>query len=90
MATLRHDGASESLDDLVASIAPVGIGHLPAIGVGGDYAVGDVVSVEVPGTADPVPVSVAAVATFFPTKITQMPLLVVDIDSADEVLTFRA
>jgi hypothetical protein len=87
VATLRHDGAGESLGDLVASIAPQG-GRVPAIAVGGDYAVGDVVSVEVPGTADPVRLTVAAVATFFPTKITQIPLLVVDIDSANDVSRF--
>jgi hypothetical protein len=87
VATLRHDGASESLDQLIASIAPQN-GRIPAIGVGGGYAVGDVIPLEVPGTVDPVPVTIAAVANFFPTKITQIPLLVVDIGSAKEVSRF--
>ena len=34
--------------------------------------------------------TVAAVATFFPTKTTQIPMLVVDVDAADEVSKFRA
>lgn len=87
VATLRHDGAGESLAELIASIAPQA-GRIPAIGVGGGYAVGDVIPVEVPGTADPVPVTIAAVADFFPTKITQIPLLVVDIGDAREVSRF--
>ena len=83
VATLRADGADQSLEDLVSAITPVGIG-IWAISVGGEHAVGDVVAVEVPGIADPVPVSVAATADFFPTKITQVPMLVVDRDVADE------
>jgi hypothetical protein len=87
VATLRHDGASQSLTGLIASIAPQD-GRIPAIGVGGDYAVGDVIPLEVPGTVDPVPVTIEAVADFFPTKITQIPLLVVDIGTAKEVSRF--
>ena len=87
VATLRHDGASQSLDELVAEIAPSD-GRLPAIGVGGGFAVGDVIPIEVPGTLDPVPVTIAATADFFPTKITQVPLLVVDIDAANSVSRF--
>ena len=67
VATLRADGADQSLDDLVSAITPVGIG-IWAISVGGEHAVGDVVAVEVPGIADPVPVSVAATADFFPRR----------------------
>ncbi|HTH04763.1 MAG TPA: hypothetical protein VL916_02790, partial [Ilumatobacteraceae bacterium] len=87
VATLRHDGASQSLDELVAEIVP-SEGRLPAIGVGGDFTVGDVVPIEVPGTTDPVPVTIVATASFFPTKITQIPLLVVDIDAANSVSRF--
>jgi hypothetical protein len=87
VATLRHDAASESLDELLAAVAPTN-GTVPAIGVGGDFALGDVISVDVPGTIDPVPVTIAAVADFFPTKVTQVPLLVVDIAAENDVSRF--
>jgi hypothetical protein len=88
VAKLRHDGASRSLDELVAEIEPSSDLRLRAIGVGGDFAIGDVIPIEVPGTTDAVPVTIAATADFFPTKITQVPLLVVDIDAANSVSRF--
>jgi hypothetical protein len=86
VATLRADGASQSLDQLVAAIAPGGAGQsVRAIAVGGGFAVGDVASIEVPGTVDPVPVVVAATAEFFPGKTTQVPMFVVDRAAAGDV-----
>src|SRR4029078_13429876 len=46
------------------------------------------IPLEVPGTVDQVPVTITAVANFFPTKITQIPLLVVDIGTAKDVSRF--
>jgi hypothetical protein len=84
VATLRADGSSRSLHELMATIAPEG-DALRAIGVGGDFATGDVVEVEVPGSVDPVPVTIVATADFFPTKTTQIPMFVMDRGTADAV-----
>jgi hypothetical protein len=84
VATLRSDGSSQSLDELLATITPRG-DDLLAIGVGGEFSVGDVVELELPGGIEPVPVTVAATADFFPMKTTQIPMFVVDRDAADQV-----
>jgi hypothetical protein len=89
VATLRGDGASLSLDELVSEISGgARDGALPAIGVGADVAVGDVLSVEVPGNTEAVPVTIAATADLFPGKTTQVPMLVVTRDRAEDVSPF--
>ena len=84
VATLRSDGSSQSLDELLATITPRG-DDLLAIGVGGKFSVGDVVELELPGGVKPVPVTIAATADFFPMKATRIPMFVIDRDVADQV-----
>jgi putative ABC transport system permease protein len=88
VATLRGDGSSLSLDELIASIAPVDSGMLKAIAVGSQADVGDVIAIEVPGAVDAVSVDVVATATFFPGKTSQVPMLVVDRAALGDVVPF--
>jgi hypothetical protein len=89
VARLRADGSSLSLNELVSEISTGAADReLTAIAVGADVAIGDVLSVEVPGNTEMVPVTIAATADFFPGKTTQVPMLVVTRDGADDVSPF--
>jgi hypothetical protein len=87
-ARMRSDAASQSLDELVASVAPGFDGEaLVAVAVGSDAEVGDVVSLELPGRSI-VDVEVVATAAFFPRTGSNMPMFVVDRAALDEVASF--
>ncbi|MEQ1700482.1 MAG: hypothetical protein ABMA25_10240, partial [Ilumatobacteraceae bacterium] len=88
VATLRSDGASRSLTDLVALVAAPRPAGAPAaaIAVGRDRAVGDVLPITLAGTDEPLMVEVVATATFFPGKATNITELVV-LDDAIEAAT---
>ena len=85
VATLRSDGASRSLAELVALVAASRPAGSPpaAIAVGRDRAVGDLLPITLAGAAEPMVVEVIATATFFPGKATNITELVVLDDAID-------
>lgn len=78
VARLRDDASPQSLAAMVALLTEPSDGELPAaIAAGGDWAVGDVIAIEVAGEREPVSVEVVAVADFFPGKTTGAVLIAV-------------
>ncbi len=74
---LRGDGAKKSLDELIADInGDVPADGIPAIAVGVDAAVGDIVLMTIPGVSEPVSLHIVDTAKFFPGKKSTVPLYV--------------
>jgi hypothetical protein len=83
VARLRDDASSMSLRSLMALLdtSAAGTGELPpAIGVGADVAVGDVLDLVIAGSDEPLRVRVVATTAFFPGKVTGLDEVVVDRD----------
>ncbi|MEQ1874662.1 MAG: FtsX-like permease family protein [Ilumatobacteraceae bacterium] len=77
VAHLRGDGASKSLDELLAAIdGPVTADGIATIAVGADAQVGDLVSLTVPGADGPVVLHIVETASFFPSKKSTVPMYV--------------
>ena len=90
VATLRSDGADQPLAELVDSVKPAAAGQapLPAIAVGADASVGDVVTLELPGGVRTLDVEVVSVADFFPAKSSRIEMFVVDRTALQEAASF--
>ena len=90
VATLRSDGADQPLAELVDSVTPAAAGQapLPAIAVGADASVGDVVTLELPGGVRTLDVEVVSVADFFPAKSSRIEMFVVDRTALQEAASF--
>lgn len=89
VAHLRGDGASKSLDELIAAIdgeAPTD--GIAAIAVGADAAAGDIVLLAMPGEREPTPVHIVETARFFPGKKSTVPLYVMTQAHLNEAADF--
>ncbi|MCB0984408.1 MAG: hypothetical protein R2694_15560 [Ilumatobacteraceae bacterium] len=83
VARLRDDASALSLAELVVLLDPAADAPdslPPAIGVGPDLAVGDVLDLTIAGADQPLRVRVVATAAFFPGKVTGLDEVVVHRD----------
>jgi hypothetical protein len=89
VAALRADASDRSLRELVAAIDVSPTARpAPAIAVGTDAAVGDLVSIEPPGSADILQLEVVEVIPFFPFKSSGAAMFVVDRDVVGNAVPF--
>ncbi len=88
VARLRSDATPQRLPELVDALAPVAGEPAPAIAVGSENEVGDIVTFDLPGSDAPVDVRVIQTLDFFPSKSSGFVQFVVDdtvVDSAAPV-----
>ena len=88
VAHLRGDASSKSLGQLIGEIYGTFEGRIDAIAVGADAAVGDTVTLTVPGAAGPVDLYIVDTAKFFPGKKSTVPMYVLTQEHLQEVTQY--
>jgi hypothetical protein len=89
VATLRGDASDRPLTEMLAAIASdVSARPAPAIAVGAQNRVGDVVQITPTGAREPLIVEVVEVASFFPSKTSGATLYVIDRNVIEDAVPF--